>query len=596
MRPMPSRTDRWVAAWPWAVFALLTAVSWKRWIEPFIDSGRELMVPWRIATGERLYRQIQFFHGPLAPYIGAGIDSLFGRCLATRVLLAALIAVLGLEALRRLARVWFAPARGALVVSLAVAVAFFLRPGGWLFPFSFDTAIAVAALTWALWLETGEDRHPAASPTSRKPRGEIWTALCLLVALLSRIELGMLGVVAISYQSRATPRRLTRIVLPPLILTAAAYFTLSFGVPLHRLIAGGWLAVIHPPAAFRSVYLAYSGLDRPVYRLLEIALVTFVLLGLASFLLASAVLAEKASHANNKAGRAIEVLAVALVSAAGWFCFRSPAWLASILRITPPLVRVVPLLVLLSAAWILLRRGLRGALQDRMGEFSDAVLIISACFGLRLLLAAGYVGPYDAFFLPLPLLLALALLFRAIGPFPVLTRLVTASLVVFLFFRVAVVAESYHVPAWSMVATPAGGLYLPEPIAGSTRLALADLQRRLPPDGTLVGFPEGGFFNYVLDKRNPLPAEQFFPGRLEPAEEQRVIDLIRRRPPDAAVLIDVIAVGEGAPVFGRDYLPRLGKLIEDDFRPVAIFGPGARKGARIGDRAFFIEIRVPRNR
>ena len=33
---------------PHAVFFLLLLVSWNRWMEPFVDSGRELMVPPRM--------------------------------------------------------------------------------------------------------------------------------------------------------------------------------------------------------------------------------------------------------------------------------------------------------------------------------------------------------------------------------------------------------------------------------------------------------------------------------------------------------------------------------------------------------------------
>ena len=54
---------------PYAVFLLLAAISWNRWIEPFVDTGRELLVPARVAGGEKLYRDVRFYYGPLAPYL-----------------------------------------------------------------------------------------------------------------------------------------------------------------------------------------------------------------------------------------------------------------------------------------------------------------------------------------------------------------------------------------------------------------------------------------------------------------------------------------------------------------------------------------------
>src|SRR5262249_49468478 len=119
------------ALFPCAVFALLTAASWQRWIQPYVDTGRELMVPWRVSRGEALYRDVHFHHGPLAPYLGAALDRLAGRSLPARTLLAFAIALLGLEALRRIAARTLSPARASVAMALAVATALFLRPGGW---------------------------------------------------------------------------------------------------------------------------------------------------------------------------------------------------------------------------------------------------------------------------------------------------------------------------------------------------------------------------------------------------------------------------------------------------------------------------------
>ncbi|HTD51943.1 MAG TPA: hypothetical protein VK780_02870, partial [Thermoanaerobaculia bacterium] len=144
--------------------------------------------------------------------------------------------------------------------------------------------------------------------------------------------------------------------------------------------------------------------------------------------------------------------------------------------------------------------------------------------------------------------------------------------------------------------TPAGSLYLLEPVAQTTRETLAALSSHLPPQGTLVGFPEGGFFNYVLGRRNPLPEEQFFPGHLDARGEQATIDRLIERPPDAVVICNVLAVGHGSLAFGKDYLVQLGRFLEERFVPGASFGPGAGANARIGDEQFFVTIRIPRPR
>jgi hypothetical protein len=568
---------------PWAVFALLTLISWSRWIEPYVDSGRELMVPWRVAQGERLYRDVAFYHGPLGPFLAAGIDRLAGRSLPARTLLCAAIALLHLEGLRRLAGLLASPGRAALTASLAVALAAFLRPGGWLFPFSLDASIAVAALTWALTFS-----HGKASASRDRAAG-----ICLALAFWARPELGALGAVAAVVGARGDPRRWLPLAVWPGAAGAAGYAAVSWGVPFSTLISSGWLVVLNPPTAFQNVYRVYAGLDQPGLRLTELALVSIVLLSIGALL---AVGAKAAGSTRTGSNAVTAVVALGLVATAA-ISLRPPEEYAGTLALLPPLVRVVPPLVLALAV----ARGVRALARRSLGPLSevpDAVLLVAALFSLRLLLAAGYAGPYNAYFLPLPTLVASLAVLRladraTVSLGPALPRLAAAALAVFLISRIAALADLYRRSTWSPVATPAGEVHLLEPVASATSLALADLARRLRPAGTLVGFPEGGFFNYVLGQRTPLREEQFFPGRLDAAAERAVARRLVEQPPDAILLANVHAVGEGARAFGKDYFVELAASIDRRFRVVAAFGPGARPSAAIGDPQFFIEIRVP---
>ncbi|HJV96971.1 MAG TPA: cation-translocating P-type ATPase [Albitalea sp.] len=57
---------------------------------------------------------------------------------------------------------------------------------------------------------------------------------------------------------------------------------LSLGIPKRTLVRDGWLALLDPPAAFRNVYRAYAGLDRPALRATELALASVVLVLIAA--------------------------------------------------------------------------------------------------------------------------------------------------------------------------------------------------------------------------------------------------------------------------------------------------------------------------
>ena len=364
---------------PYAAFFLLAFVSWNRWIEPYVDSGRELMVPWRIAHGERLYGDVHFHHGPLGPFVAAAVDSVSGHSLPARVGLAAAIALLHLAGLSALSRRMLTRGRAGLAVSAAVAAAVFLRPGGWMFPFSLDTAMAVAALTWSVELFLrGSDSAAGA---------------CVLAVLLSRPEMGAVGAVLLAFSSRREPRRLVRLMAAPVILAAAAYAAVSLGIPRGRLVADGWLRLIDPPAAFRNVYRSYAGLDRPGLRLVELALATAVLAVVAALLAAFSALSERVGSRSRFGAHAVAAGAVALLAAAAAYSFVPPAAVAEQLDLIPPLVRVVPPLVVaaalvrLAGALLLSRRGADGH------AVPESVLWLAAFFSARLLLAAGYIGP-----------------------------------------------------------------------------------------------------------------------------------------------------------------------------------------------------------
>ncbi len=574
---------------PFAVFALLALVSWNRWIEPYVDSGRELMVPWRLAHGERLYRDVQFQHGPLGPYLAAIADGIGGPSLPLRTGLCALVALLHLAALGRLARRLLSPSRAALAASVAVAAAVFLHPGGWLFPFSFDAAISVTALTWALVLAAGDAPQSA----------DAAAGVCLLAALLARPELGLAGVTVFAFAARAWPRRLVPLAAAPLAAAAAGYAMLSLGIPSRVLVNDGWLCLIGPPKSYQNVYRVYAGLDRVGLRTAELALAV-ILLAIAAALLVAASWTASRLEASGRGRLAlgVELAAVVALAAAAVVRARPPGILAEPLALLPPLVRVVPPCVVVAAA-LRLASTLRGhSPRGPLAAVPDVVLWTAALFSARLLLAAGYVGPYDAFFLPLPLVVAAAGLFGLAdrhGPEAgrALPRLAAAALTVFFLFRTLALTDLYRGTVWDLVTTPAGNLRLREPVAGATSAAVAALDR-LPPRATIAGFPETGFFNYVLARPNPFWLEQFFPGRLDAAGEARAVALLEARPPDAVIRANVLAVGEGAPAFGRDYLEALDAAVRVRYRTSSAFGPGAGEGARIGDPQFFVEIAVPR--
>ena len=134
---------------------------------------------------------------------------------------------------------------------------------------------------------------------------------------------------------------------------------------------------------------------------------------------------------------------------------------------------------------------------------------------------------------------------------------------------------------------------MPEPVAETTRATLEDLEERLIPGRRCRDFPEAGFFNYVLGRRNPFRHEQYFPGHLDAAAEARFAADLAAHPPDALLYANVLAVGEGAGAFGEDYMADLDAAGEDPDARCRELRAGGAEEARIGDPDFFVEVRVP---
>jgi hypothetical protein len=69
-------SGRRVAAWPGpiiitAALVFLASHTWRKWPDLLVDFGRELYVPWRLAEGQVLYRDIAFLSGPLSQYVNS---------------------------------------------------------------------------------------------------------------------------------------------------------------------------------------------------------------------------------------------------------------------------------------------------------------------------------------------------------------------------------------------------------------------------------------------------------------------------------------------------------------------------------------------
>ena len=61
--------------------------SWRKWPDIQIDFGQQLYIPWQLASGKLLHKDIVILHGPLSQYFNAFWFKLFGPSLTVIIFL-----------------------------------------------------------------------------------------------------------------------------------------------------------------------------------------------------------------------------------------------------------------------------------------------------------------------------------------------------------------------------------------------------------------------------------------------------------------------------------------------------------------------------
>ena len=233
-RPSP------VAVWEWLGLAVLAglvvyflAVSWRKWPDPLIDFGRELYLPWRLANGAVLYRDVDDFYGPLSQYFNAGLFALFGPGLMVLVTANLVVFTAILAVIYRLFRRAWGPGAALVAGSVFIAV------------FGFSQLVGIGNYNYA-------------TPYAHEATHGLLVCLLLVAVLPAWVE-------------QATLRRsfvagllfgLSAVLKPEIVLAAGLVSGVAFIVqrwfrrPLARPAIGAWLAGAVLPTAGFAVYFS----------------------------------------------------------------------------------------------------------------------------------------------------------------------------------------------------------------------------------------------------------------------------------------------------------------------------------------------------
>jgi hypothetical protein len=500
------RNDRRIALLLGGLLGVLATIalaqSWARWLDPIIDTGRDLYIPEQLTHGAKLYRDIRYQYPPLAPYLLAAITRIIGSSLASYT-------AIGIaQSLLAAALLWFIAKRAAGNVAAFTAAAMFVCANvagastwgaNWIFPYTYAATIGMVALL--------------ALVAALRERTIAIAVVAALVASWCKVEYAIavvliVGVCAIVYRIRVRWFVAAGVV-------SAAFVALLFGDIRENVFN----TALTKGASAKRFYSMVSGTAEWPQNI-GTALV-------ACAALVAIVLLLRARRWK---------LELALLAVAISLCF-----------VDHTFTRAFAIVQWGALAWALAR--------DRE---SPLALFATASIASTLRIALNVSPVWYGFVLVVPTYLLIAyLLFEYLPSRGVYTHraaLLWLPLIALVCGRELWQQHDAYASKRFPIVSMRGRFY----DHNADRAAAISSFLASAPRGTLVVFPEGITLNYLAGLRTPLTFHTFTPVETASAEvEQRIIAELNAHPPDHIVIVNRDVREYGYRGFAIDYEQRV---------------------------------------
>jgi hypothetical protein len=561
-------------------FVALAWWSWRKWVDPLVDFGRELYVPWQLANGKVLYRDIAHVFGPFSQYLNALWFRLFGVSLTTLIfsnltILAATVA--GIHYLFAASCGPSAATAASMLVLLLFGFSQYADVGNYAFvaPYSHEATHSIAlSVGVMICLYRGV-----------RVGGIRWFALAgglFGLVLLTKAETSLAMAVAAAAGlgcARALDRPGVRIaaagtgVFAVCALAPALGFLISLSrdMPVSeaaRGVAGAWITILGGVVTRNAFYLKGMGLDDPIgngMRMLR------MFCGLA-LLVAALAAVDAAWPQRLRISRSISVarrtvnLAILISGFAAFL-------IVSVVAIPWTQVpRALPLIslsaVLLCAAMFIARR------HDRPAAVTLVPLVMWSTFSFVLLgkmVLNARIAHYG-FYLAMPATLVLAVVLVWLVPRGLRNGagrgvIFRAAATLLLAEGVAVyfgISQNIYRMKTLRIGSGGDAIFALDPAADWRGQALIDALRAMeatPRGATVAVFPEGVMINYLSRRENPTPYTSLMLPEMLAVGEGVILRSFEMAPPDYILLVHKDSAEYGVPLFGSD--PRNGQAIMD---------------------------------
>ena len=573
MQTPHSRLARWSGP---AAIALTGAtmlwLSWGQWPDVLVDFGRELYVPWRLAEGQVLYRDIAYFNGPLSPYLNALWFRLFGVGLRTLALcnlsiLAGVVALVYRLLLDISDR--FAATVGGLVLLAVFAFSQITRVANynWVCPYSHEVTHGVALALLALFFLSLYQKHRGAWAIAA-------AGLALGLTFLTKAEVFLAAALGLStglglmlWAERPGRKRLVTIlalfagglVLPPLVAFALLATAMPGGQAL-RAALGTWPHVLGSRIGGEVFYRGHMGtLD-------ALASAKRILAGLVWYAVVVgggsgfAVALGRRQIARRWVAVAALVVLAPLFHRFAWF-WRDAA-------------RPLPMVLVVVGCWLAATFARRPAAEVRR-DVALRLSITVFAFVLLWKIVLNVRFHHYGFALAMPGAMVLAA--AGLGWVPAwldrrgayghgLRAVVLAGLAAIAYAHVGTSLDRFGSKPFR-VGRGADAL-MAGPRGRYVNAALAEIERRVGKAQTLAVLPEGVMLNYLARRENPTPFINLMPPEVILFGEAEMLAAFRAHPPDFVALVHKSTLEYGLDFFGRGYAQQLYAWVQANYRPV----------------------------
>jgi hypothetical protein len=510
-----------------------------RWIDPMGDPGLNWSLGYRIASGDRLYRDIYLGYGPLSPYLLGAWSRLFGVSSASNLLLNWIPAIAAALLLLRTTRQLLSPLERMTLAAMIMATSLFVPGAGRLVRPYYPGVVhaflfALSALLLVAW-------RPS------RARVPLLAGALAGLAFCCKQEIGCAAVVALvlaafAGNERPVPWASAAIVGFAGVAVAAVAFAL-WSAPLAslRLRDHFWPLAPRPPREFDTLFRYVSGLSDPHWFLEMRYSAWRLLLSLALLAALGGLLAREATR---RAWRRVGWLVAAL----------SVWWLIEGFSISDP---PTPLRLSVVVSGVV---GLGAFFLPGLAArpLTVALGLFAAMAGSRALVSGYEAGSYDgpahfaaaaswAIFL---FVFAPRILWasspRSAGRMRIATA---AALCVASAWLVVEGAERLRFPGRSTVETPVGHVYLDAEEAAMFR----EIGRRVRKGESVLVVPDINAVDVLYGLRSPSFFLDHLPGWLGPEVEADLIARLEKDPPSRVIFFERSTNEFGVAPFGRGF-------------------------------------------